>query len=154
MKRIPIAGPWISQKEIDTVTDAVATSWYEGAGKYEQLFERSFAEYLGVSHAVSLPHCTSAIHLSLLALGVGYGDEVIVPANTYIATWLAVSYAGAVPVPVEPNPHTYNLDPEKVEVAITPKTKAILPVHLYGQTADMDSINFIAKKHHLNGYSK
>lgn len=90
-----------------------------------------------------------ALHLILRAYGIGPGDEVIVPANTYIATWLAVSYAGAKPVPVEPDARTYNLDPALLEAAINPATKAILPVHLYGQSADMDPINSVAARHGL-----
>jgi len=90
-----------------------------------------------------------ALHLALRALGVGQGDEVLVPSNTYIATWLAVSYAGAVPVPVEPDERTYNIDPEKLEAAITDRTRAIIPVHLYGQPADMDPILEVARKHNL-----
>jgi len=149
VKRIPIAGPWISQKEIDTVTDAVATSWYEGAGKYEQLFERSFAEYLGVSHAVSLPHCTSAIHLSLLALGVGYGDEVIVPDITWIASAAPISYVGAQPVFADIDPVTWCLHPAALESCISDKTKAIIAVDLYGGMPDMDSILAVAQRHGL-----
>jgi len=87
--------------------------------------------------------------LILRGYGIGKGDEVIVPSNTYIATWLAVSYAGATPIPVEPNPHTYNIDSEKIEAAITPRTKAIIPVHLYGQPADMDPILDIARRYDL-----
>lgn len=90
-----------------------------------------------------------ALHLIVRALDIGPGDEVIVPSNTFIATWLAVSYAGATPVPVEPDPRTYNLDPARIEAAITPRTKAIMPVHLYGQPAEMDVINAIARKHGL-----
>ena len=92
---------------------------------------------------------TEALHLILRAYGIGEGHEVIVPSNTYIATWLAVSYAGATPVPVEPDPQTFNIDPNRIESAITAKTKAIMPVHLYGQPADMDPINQIAAKHGL-----
>src|ERR1019366_10745251 len=88
-----------------------------------------------------------ALVLILRAYGIGAGDEVIVPSNTYIATWLAVSYAGAVPVPVEPDPETFNIAPERIEAAITTKTKAVMPVHLYGQTADMDAILSVARKH-------
>ena len=149
MKRIPIAGPWISQKEIDTVTDAVSTSWYEGAGKYEQLFERSFAEYLGVSHTVSVPHCTSAIHLSLLALEVGYGDEVIVPDITWIASAAPISYVGAQPVFADIDPVTWCLHPAALESCISDKTKAIIAVDLYGGMPDMDSILAVAQRHGL-----
>lgn len=107
-------------------------------------FERAFAAFCGVKHCVGVGSGLDALHLTLRAWGIGPGDEVIVPSNTYIATWLAVSHAGAVPVPVEPQLATYNLDPALLEQAITPRTKAIIPVHLYGQPADMDPINDIA----------
>ena len=112
-------------------------------------FEREFAEYCGVKHCIGVGNGLEALHLILRAYNIGPGDEVIVPANTYIATWLAVSYAGAVPVSVEPDPRTYNLDPGLLEKAITSKTKAILPVHLYGQPADMDPINGVARQYGL-----
>ena len=107
-------------------------------------FETEFAAYCGAKHCVGVGNGLEALHLILRALGVGPGDEVIVPSNTYIATWLAISYAGATPIPVEPNPHTHNIDPELVPDAITPRTKAIMPVHLYGQCADMDPLRDLA----------
>jgi len=124
------------------------SAWYVLGGEVEA-FEREFADYCGVKHCVGVGNGLEALHLILRAYGITAGDEVIVPSNTYIATWLAVSYAGATPVPVEPDPRTYNLDPNRVEAAITPKTKAIMPVHLYGQPADMDPILDIARKHGL-----
>src|ERR1700730_10218539 len=98
MERIPVAGPWITQKEIDYVTDAVTNAWYGNANIYHQRFEKAFAGYLGVRHALSLLSCPSGIHLALLALGVGPGDEVIVPEATWIASAAPISYAGATPV--------------------------------------------------------
>ncbi len=124
------------------------SGWYILGGALEQ-FETEFANYLGVNHCIGVGNGLEALHLILRAYGIGKGDEVIVPSNTYIATWLAVTYAGATPVPVEPEIQTYNLNPEKIEFAITTKTRAILPVHLYGQTAAMDKINKIAKRHGL-----
>lgn len=112
-------------------------------------FEHEFSLYCGVDYSVGCGNGLEAIELLLKAYGIGEGDEVIVPSNTYIATWLAVSYVGATPVPVEPLLETYNLDPALIEAAITPKTKAIIPVHLYGQPADMDAIMAVAKKHQL-----
>jgi len=112
-------------------------------------FEQEFADYCQAKHCIGVGNGLDALHLILRGFGIGAGDEVIVPANTYIATWLAVSYAGATPVPVEPNEHTYNINPTLVESAITPRTKAIIAVHLYGQPADMDAINTIAQKYHL-----
>ena len=98
MERISVSGPWITQKEIDYVTDAVTNAWYANANIYNQRFEKAFAEYIGIQFAISLPSCTSAIHLSLLSLGVGAGDEVIVPDLTWIATSAPISYVGATPV--------------------------------------------------------
>lgn len=112
-------------------------------------FEEEFAAYCGVAHCVGVGNCLDGLHLILRAYGIGAGDEVIVPSNTYIATWLAVSYAGATPVPVEPVLDTYNIDPDLIEAKITSRTKAIMAVHLYGQTADMDRINAIAMRHGL-----
>lgn len=114
-----------------------------------EAFESEFASYSDVKHCVGVGNGLEAIHLLLRAYGIGSGDEVIVPSNTFIATWLAVSECGATPVPVEPCPDTHNIDPELIPAAITPRTRAIIPVHLYGQTADMDRINEIALRHGL-----
>src|SRR5512136_795447 len=116
------------------------SGWYI-LGEEVEAFEREFAACCGVKHCIGVGNGLEALHLILRAYGIGPGHEVIVPANTYIATWLAVSYAGAVPVPVEPDLRTCNLDPARIESAITARTRAILPVHLYGQPADMDPIN-------------
>jgi dTDP-4-amino-4,6-dideoxygalactose transaminase len=118
-------------------------------GKELALFEAEFANYSEAKHAIGVANGLDALFLVLKAMGIGAGDEVIVPSNTYIATWLAVSYAGAIPVPVEPDPATFNLDATRIEAAITPRTRAIMPVHLYGQPADMDAINAVALKHGL-----
>jgi dTDP-4-amino-4,6-dideoxygalactose transaminase len=118
-------------------------------GRELEAFEAEFAAYCGAQHCIGVGNGLEALHLILRAMEIGAGDEVIVPANTYIATWLAVSYAGATPVPVEPDPITFNIDPALIEAAITPRTKAIMVVHLYGQTADMDPINAIARAHGL-----
>jgi dTDP-4-amino-4,6-dideoxygalactose transaminase len=118
-------------------------------GNEVEAFEREYSAYCGVKHCIGVGNGLDAMHLVLRAWEIGPGDEVIVPSNTYIATWLAVSYAGATPVPVEPDPITYNLNPELVERAISQRTKAILPVHLYGQTADMDPILQIAERRGL-----
>lgn len=118
-------------------------------GKELDSFEQEFASYCGSKFCVGVADGLDALHLILRALEVGPGDEVIVPSNTYIATWLAVTYAGATPVPVEPDPRTYNLDPGRLEAAITARTRAIIAVHLYGQPADMDPIMAIAARHGL-----
>lgn len=118
-------------------------------GNEVKQFEQEFAGYCEAKHCVGTGNGLDALHLILRAYGIGVGDEVIVPSNTYIATWLAASYAGATPVPVEPDELTYNIDSVRIEAAITPRTKAIITVHLYGQPADMDAINAIAKKYSL-----
>ena len=132
----------------EAVSRVLASGWYI-LGQEVKQFETEFAAYAGTSHCVGVSNGLDAMHLVLKAWDIGPGDEVIVPSNTYIATWLAVSYAGATPVPVEPDPGTFNLDPARVEAAITPRTKVILPVHLYGQTADIDAIADIARRHGL-----
>ncbi|WP_377702765.1 DegT/DnrJ/EryC1/StrS family aminotransferase [Pseudoduganella sp. UC29_71] len=112
-------------------------------------FEREFAAYCGARHCIGVGNGLDALFLTLKAWGVGPGDEVIVPSNTFIATWLAVSYTGATPVPVEPDPRTMNIDPDLIEAAITPRTRAIMPVHLYGQPADMDPVMALAARRNL-----
>lgn len=149
MPRIPVAGPWITQKEIDYVTDAVTNAWYGDANMYNERFERAFAEYLGVRYAVALPSCTSAIHLSLLALGVGPGDEVIVPEATWIASAAPISYVGATTVFADIDPDTWCLSADSFEQWITPRTKAVIPVDLYGSVPDMDAIRAIAEHHKI-----
>jgi dTDP-4-amino-4,6-dideoxygalactose transaminase len=124
------------------------SGWYI-LGKEVEAFEGEFANYCGSRHCVGVGNGLEALHLILRAFDIGPGDEVIVPANTYIATWLAVSYAGARPVPVEPTTGTCNLDPDRIESAITPRTRAILAVHLYGQPADMDPICAVASRYGL-----
>lgn len=137
------------QPEIDAAIKRVLDSGWYILGEEVNAFEQEYAAYCEAKHCVGLANGLDALHLALSALGVGSGDEVIVPSNTYIATWLAVSHCGATPIPVEPDPATYNLDPMRIEAAITPRTKVILPVHLYGQPADMTPILAIARKHGL-----
>jgi dTDP-4-amino-4,6-dideoxygalactose transaminase len=137
------------QDELDAACRRVMDSGWYILGKEVRAFEEEFAAYCGVSHCVGVGNGLEALQLILRAYGVGRGDEVIVPSNTYIATWLAVSGAGATPVPVEPVERTFNLDPTLIEAAITDKTKAILPVHLYGQTAETDAIHETAKRFNL-----
>lgn len=137
------------QPGIDTAIKRVLDSGWYILGEEVESFEQEYAAYCEAQHCVGVANGLDALHLALLALGVGAGDEVIVPSNTYIATWLAVSHCGATPVPVEPVATTFNIDPSLIEAAITPRTKVILPVHLYGQPADMDPILAIARKHGL-----
>ena len=133
------------REETDAAYRRVMESGWFVAGEELAAFELEFAAHCGARHCVGVGNGLDALHLILRAWGVGAGDEVLVPANTFIATWLAVTYAGAVPVPVEPDPRTCNLDPARVEEAVTPRTKAVMPVHLYGQCADMDAINEVAR---------
>ena len=136
-------------KELREAFDRVLSrSWYI-EGKEDQAFEESFASYCGTKHCIGVGNGLDALMLILKALDIGEGDEVIVPSNTYIATALAVTYVGAKPVFVEPKIETFNIDPERIEAAITEKTKAIMPVHLYVQACDMDPIMAISKKHGL-----
>lgn len=137
------------KSEIDAAVARVMNSGVYILGSEVEVFESEFATYCEASHAIGVSDGLDALYLALLAMGVGPGDEVIVPSNTYIATWLAVSQCGATPVPVEPDLSTYNMDPVNIESAITYKTKVIIPVHLYGQAADMDPIISIARKHNL-----
>lgn len=137
------------QDELDAAYRRVMDSGWFILGKEVVAFEAEFAEYCQVKHCIGVGNGLDALHLILRASGIGPGDEVIVPSHTYIATWLAVTYSGATPVPVEPDEQTYNIDPFRIESAITEHTKAILPVHLYGQPADMDRINEIALQYGL-----
>lgn len=136
----------------DEIDDAIArvlnSGWYI-LGPEVEAFEVDFAEYCRSMYCIGVANGLDALHLALRALDVGPGDEVIVPSNTYIATWLAVSHCGACPVPVEPDERTYNIDPARIEAAITPRTKVILPVHLYGQPADLEPIIDLASKYDL-----
>ena len=136
-------------RELRDAFDRVFTrSWYI-EGEEDKAFEKAFAEYCGTKYCIGVGNGLNALMLSLRALGVGVGDEVIVPSNTYIATALAVTYVGATPVFVEPDIRTFNINPALIEEKLTDKTKAIMPVHLYGQACDMAPIMDIAKKHNL-----
>lgn len=135
--------------EIDAAVARVLDSGWFLLGPELTAFEREWAEYVQANHAVGVANGLDALHLCLRAYGIGAGDEVIVPSNTYIATWLAVSQAGATPVPVEPKPNTFNINPELIERSITRRTKAIMPVHLYGMPADLDPILEIARSYKL-----
>lgn len=138
----------LSREINKAVRTALDSGWFILGEELKQ-FEKEFADYLGVKYCVGVGNGLDALHLILRALNIGVGDEVIVPANTYIATLLAISYAGADPVLVEPEENTYNINPELIEDAITKRTKAIMPVHLYGLSSDMDQINEIAERHGL-----
>ena len=135
--------------QLDAAYTRVMDSGWFIAGPELDAFESEFARYCDVEHCVGVGNGLDAIHLLLRACGIGPGDEVLVPSNTFIATWLAVTQCGATPVPVEPLVATHNIDPALLEAHITTKTRAIIPVHLYGQPADMDPINAVAEKHNL-----
>lgn len=135
--------------EIDAAIARVLDGGWYILGPEAEAFEAEWAEYCAASHAVGVGNGLDALSLALRALEIGPGDEVIVPSNTYIATWLAVTAVGATPVPVEPDLATYNIDPALIPAAITPRTKALLPVHLYGQPAELDSILAIARTQNL-----
>src|SRR2546425_7194554 len=135
--------------QFDAAYRRVAESGQYILGPEVESFESEFAAYCEAGHCIGVGNGLDALHLILHALDIGPGDEVIVPGNTYIATWLAVSYAGATPVPVEPDERTYNIDPDKIEAAVTKRTRAIMAVHLCGQPAEMDAINEVASRHDL-----
>lgn len=138
--RISVCEPQITGRELEYVTDAIKTGWISSSGGYVDKFERKFAEYLGVRHAVTTTSGTTALHLALVAAGVGPGDEVLIPAFTMMATAAAVCYTGAKPVLVETDRASWNLDPRDVARKVTPRTKAIIPVHVYGHACDMDAL--------------
>jgi dTDP-4-amino-4,6-dideoxygalactose transaminase len=137
------------REQLHQALDRVLDSGWFILGEETKAFEQEFASYCGSAHCVGVANGLEALHLVLRAWNIGPGDEVLVPSNTFIATWLAVSYTGATPVPVEPDAGTHLIDPAKLEAAITPRTRAIIPVHLYGQVADMAAICDIASKHGL-----
>ena len=146
---IPVAEPLLDGRETEYVLECLQTNWISSQGKFITQFESAFAEYCGVRHAIAVNNGTAALHLCLLALGVKAGDEVIVPSLTYVATANAVRYCNATPVFVDNDLRTFNIDANEIAAKITPSTKAIIPVHLYGHPADMDPILEIADKHRL-----
>lgn len=149
MNRISVAQPRLAGNERKYVLDCLDTNWISSNGKYIGAFEEAFARFCGVKHAIATNNGTTALHLALVALDLQPGDEVIIPTVTYIATANAVRYCGATPVLVDVCPDTMNIDPADIERRITPRTKGIIPVHLYGHPAEMTRINEIANRHHL-----
>ncbi len=146
---IPVSAPALVGNEKAYVLDCLESTWISSKGRYIERFEAAFAEFCRVQYAVSCCTGTAALHLALLALGVGPGDEVIIPALTYVATANAVTYCGAHPVLVDSEPQTWNLDPSQIEETITPRSKGIVVVHLFGHPVDMDPVLQIARKHNL-----
>lgn len=149
MKRISVAQPKMAGNERRYVLDCLDTNWISSNGKYIVKFEEEFAAFCGVKHAIATNNGTTALHLALVGMGLQAGDEVIIPTVTYIATANAVRYCNGTPVLVDVCADTMNIDPAEIERRITPNTKGIIPVHLYGHPADMDAINTIAQKHGL-----
>jgi perosamine synthetase len=145
--RIPVAGPWITEREVEYVTRAVREAWYDQAGMFHQPFEAAFATFTGRRFAMALPSCTSALHLALAALGIGPGDEVIVPEITWIATAAPITYLGATPVFADIDPGTWCLSAASAAEHLTPRTRAIIAVDLYGQMPDMDALRRLAEAH-------
>ena len=146
---IPVNVPVVSKEAIAYAKECLETGWLSSAGPYVPKFEQAFAEYLGLKHGVAVSSGTAALHCSLLALGIKKGDEVIVPAFTMMATIFAVMYTGAKPIFVDCDLDNFNIDPEKIEEKISSKTKAIIPVHIFGHACEMDTITAIANKHNL-----
>ena len=149
MERLLVSGPSITRKEIDYVTDAVTNAWYGNANIYHERFERAFGEYVGRRYAIALPSCTSAIHLALAALGVGPGDEVVLPDATWIASSAPITYVGATPVFADIDERTWCLSPKAFEDCVTPRTRAVIAVDLYGNMPDMDAILEIARQRQI-----
>ncbi|OGJ55167.1 aminotransferase DegT [Candidatus Peribacteria bacterium RIFCSPHIGHO2_02_FULL_49_16] len=146
---VPVNAPIITESAKRYVGQAMESGWVSSAGKYIDLFEEKFAEFLGVKHAVTTTSGTSALHLGLASLGIGEGDEVIVPDFTMIASVFSVLYTGAKPVFVDSEPETFNIDVFRIEEKITERTKAIMPVHIYGHPVNMDPLKDIADRHRL-----
>lgn len=148
-KFIPVCEPLLSGNELKYITEAVSTGWISSSGKFVDEFERSFADYCGVKYGVAVCNGTVAIHICLISCGIGPGDEVIIPDFTMISTAFAVCYTGAKPVFVDADPNTWNIDVNKIEEKINANTKAIIPVHIFGNMCNMDRIIEIAKKYNL-----
>jgi perosamine synthetase len=148
-RRIPVAGPWVTDLEVAYAAAAARDDWYGNASQSVGLFEREFAAYLGVGHAAATPHCTSALHLAYLALGLGPGDEVILPEATWVATAAPIWYVGAEPVFADIEADSWCISAASVERLITPRTKAIVTVDLYGSVPDMDGLVQLAEAHGL-----
>ncbi|MCX2965358.1 DegT/DnrJ/EryC1/StrS family aminotransferase [Gordonia aquimaris] len=142
--RIPVAGPWVTDLEVRYVSEAAANDWYADAGRSVPMFEREFADHLGLRHAIAVPHGTSALYLAMLALGVGPGDEVVVPEATWVASAAPIVYLGATPVFADIDPHGWCVDADSLRRVVGPRTKLIVTVDLYGNTPDMARIRAVA----------
>ena len=147
---IPVVEPVIGERELAYVTDAVRSGWVSSKGPYVGRFEAALANLSGTAHAVAVSSGTTGLHLAFAALGIGPGDEVIVPTFSFVAVASTVRHVGAMPVLADSDPVHWCIDPEDVERRITPRTRAIMPVHLYGHPADMDAITLVARRHGLH----
>ncbi len=148
MKReVPSGGPWITEKEVSYVSDACKSGWYQDWHNYLDKFEQAIAQFTNTKYAIATSSCTGALHIAMAALGIKPGDEVIMPETTWISTATCVCYLGATPVFVDVERDTWCMDPQRFRAAITPRTKAVIPVHMFGHPADMDAINSIAANH-------
>ena len=147
--QIPLVQPVFDGNELEYVTDCIRTGWVSSQGRYVRQFEESFANYVGCQHTLAVANGTVALHLALVTLGIGPGDEVILPDLTFVAPVNAVLYVGAVPVFVDVDPHTMAIDPNALAAAVTARTRAIIPVHLYGHPADMAAVMALANQHGL-----
>ena len=146
--KIPLLRPYFDSEELREIKEVLDSGWVSKGPKAKE-FENKIAKYLGVEHAIAVINCTSALHLSLLSIGIRKGDEVLVADFTFPATGHSVVYCGATPIFIDINPKTYNIDPNLIENKITDRTRAIIPVHTFGQPAEMDRIMDIAKDHNL-----
>jgi len=146
-REVPSGGPWITDKEVEYVADATANGWYANWSGYIDRFQSAMCQYTDTRFSLATSSCTGALHLAMVALGIKPGDEVIVPETTWIATATCVCYVGATPVFVDVEPDTWCMDPEAFRRSITSRTKAVIPVHMFGHPADMDRINAIAAEH-------
>lgn len=149
-RTIPVCEPALEGRELEYVTEAMKSGWISSAGKYVTAFEESFAKYSGAKYGIAVCNGTVAIHLALAALGIGKGDEVIIPSFTMIATAFAVCYTGAMPVFVDAKEDTWNIDVHKIEEKIGPRTKAIMPVHIFGNPCDMEALVDLCRRHGLH----
>lgn len=149
MAFIPVCEPMLAGNELKYVTEAVSTGWISSSGKFVNEFENRFAEYCGCKYGIAVCNGTIALHLALISLGISKGDEVIIPTFTMIASAFAVCYTGAIPVFVDADIDSWNIDVKKIEEKITPRTKAIMPVHIFGKMCNMDVIKSLAKKYNL-----
>ena len=148
-KFVPVCEPMLAGNELKYVTEAVSTGWISSSGKFVTEFEKQFAAYCGCEYGIAVCNGTIALHLALIGAGIGKGDEVILPTFTMISSAFAICYVGAKPVFVDSDKDTWNIDVNKIEEKITSRTKAIMPVHIFGKMCDMEAINTLADKYNL-----